>query len=76
MLDGLACRIAGHIWLQQIDTEPDGVKVCVRCGARDDTEARRLRWRQRRGLPKQRPVADIVPEDRPWLEPPFQPREF
>jgi hypothetical protein len=67
MLDGVACRVAGHIWVPQVEVE--GVLLCARCGARDDSEARRRWGRPRRRQPKDKPP--LIPENRPWLEAPF-----
>jgi hypothetical protein len=79
LLDGLACGVAGHVWLQQIETESDGVMVCVRCGARDETgvDAARAEAQAREAHGgdtdegQQSDGPDLVPESRPWLEPPF-----
>jgi hypothetical protein len=68
-LDGLACRVSGHIWVQQ--TEIDGVMVCTRCAATDGQPRPRAR-RRRRIVPAE----SIVPENRPWLEPPFMASQF
>lgn len=65
MLDGLACNVSGHIWVQDNDVE--GAMSCTRCGAQveqapppavDDD-------------PGPGDAGAIVPEHRPWLEPPF-----
>jgi hypothetical protein len=68
-LDGFACRISGHIWLQQ--TEVDGVMMCTRCGA--TLGQARTRGRRRR---QSAPAESIIPENRPWLEPPFMASQF
>ena len=72
-LDGFACRVAGHIWVPHADTE--GVLVCTRCGVGDDSEARR-RWGRPIRRRRAERTAPIVPEERPWLEPPFMTSEF
>jgi hypothetical protein len=65
LLDELACGVGGHIWIQ--NTEVDGVMVCTRCGVHDEAP------------PLPQPAEDpgtsdgesLVPEHRPWLEPPY-----
>jgi hypothetical protein len=61
MMDGLACSVGGHIWVQ--DTGAEGVMACSRCGTEGDA-------------PPVSDVAtdsseSIVPHNRPWLEGPF-----
>jgi hypothetical protein len=61
MLDGLACGVGDHIWVQ--DTDVEGVMARSRCGAEGDVP------------PVSDVAADgsesIVPRNRPWLEGPF-----
>jgi hypothetical protein len=61
MLDGLACGVGGHIWVQQNGI--DDVMNCSRCGAQADQPTADS------GEPSE--SESIVPEERPWLDPPF-----
>jgi hypothetical protein len=66
MLDELACKVAGHVWVQANDIE--GVMTCTRCNAQAE---------QAPAPPGSDDVSEseesdsVIPEDRPWLEPPF-----
>jgi hypothetical protein len=64
-LDTLACRIGGHVWVRQVEDAPEGVLVCTRCQARDDTDVASVH-------PQVQPHESLVPESRPWLEPPYE----
>jgi hypothetical protein len=63
LLDGVACGVAGHIWVQH--PEVDGVMICARCGRAGQNRRTRVR---RRPTP---PDAVIPEEDRPWMKPPY-----
>jgi hypothetical protein len=72
MLDAVACGISGHIWV--VNSGVDGVMVCSRCGAQDDAPpARESRAGESRAgeTDVSEPPDSLVPEHRPWLEPPF-----
>jgi hypothetical protein len=61
LLDAAACGLSGHIWVQH--PEAEGVLACTRCG--EQAEA---------APPPEAPATEeesLVPEFRPWLEPPY-----
>jgi hypothetical protein len=60
MLDGLACGVGGHIWIQRNGIED--VMTCSRCGAQAEQPAVESESDE---------SESIVPEARPWLDPPF-----
>jgi hypothetical protein len=61
MLDGLACGVGGHIWVQ--DTGVQGVMSCSRCAGQADAAPT--------PSAASTDTESIVPKHRPWLEGPF-----
>jgi hypothetical protein len=69
MLDHVACRVSGHIWV--VNSGRDGVMVCGRCGAQEDVPPAPEHPEYIDADSSDDGAESIVPEHRPWLEAPF-----